>query len=341
MTPEAAGKWPRLRYIACATAVVFGVWWALDVFAKVTDIIFMGFLGLLMALILEYPVGWLAKRKVPRAVGVLITLALVLGIGAGIVALAAPLVQEQGQKVAEQAPAAIDKIEQWGKGLGIGDVSGKLQSEGSNLLNKALPVVKGTVSALGGIVMLFIMALFLAYDPKAYLKGTMKLVPRRHEQDARVLVGRVGGTLRHWMVGTLISMTIIGTLTAVGALILGIKGWLVLGILAFFGEFIPYIGPIVTAIPGVLMALADSPEKALWAVLMYVAVQQIEGTLVQPLVMKRAVKLHPALVLIWQLLAGAAFGIFGILVATPLLAVLKVTVDYLYVERALGKASSV
>ncbi len=100
----------------------------------------------------------------------------------------------------------------------------------------------------------------------------------------------------------------------------------------FFGEFVPYIGPVLAAIPGLAVALTDSPRTALYALIVYVTVQQLENHLLVPYVMKKAVKLQPALLIGWQLLVASTFGLAGVIVATPLLAVLQIAVDHFYVE---------
>ena len=135
----------------------------------------------------------------------------------------------------------------------------------------------------------------------------------------------------------LISMSIMGTLTAIGLRVAGVDGWATLALLTFLGTFIPYAGALASALPGLAVALADSPRRFGYALLVYLAVHFVEGYVVEPMVMKRAARLRPALLLFFQLLAGAVFGVLGVIVATPLLACAQVAVDYLYVERALGK----
>src|SRR5439155_26279981 len=100
-----------------------------------------------------------------------------------------------------------------------------------------------------------------------------------------------------------------------------------------FGTFIPYAGAIASAIPGLAVGLGQSPQRFFYAVIVYVGVHLIEGYLVEPLIMKRAVTLRPALLLLWQLTMGALFGVLGIVVAAPSLACVQVAVTYLYIER--------
>jgi predicted PurR-regulated permease PerM len=166
----------------------------------------------------------------------------------------------------------------------------------------------------------------------------VRLVPHSHEKVAREFLVRLVLTMRGWMTAQLISMTVVGVLTAVGLLALGVKGWLVLALVNFTCEFVPYVGPFVGAVPGVGVAFATSTQTGVYALILYLVIQQIEGYVVSPLAMRHEVQLAPPLLLIWQVLMGAAFGAPALLVATPLLACVKVALDYFWVERTLGKA---
>ena len=131
-------------------------------------------------------------------------------------------------------------------------------------------------------------------------------------------------------------MLIVGIATSVGLSMLGVPLALILGIIAGFLDFIPYLGPIMAGVPAVLLALSISPELALYTVLLFVGVQLVEGYLLQPLIEARAVDLPPALVIVMQLIFGTLFGFAGVALATPLAAGLAVLVRMLYIEDVLG-----
>jgi predicted PurR-regulated permease PerM len=178
--------------------------------------------------------------------------------------------------------------------------------------------------------------MFLATEPRFYRTGAIKLVP----EDKRALLAQAmdesENALRLWLKGQLLAMLVIGVMTGTGLWLLGVPSWLVLGILAGFFEFIPFAGPILSAIPAVLIALVQSPELALWTALMYVFVQHSEAYLIQPLIQQYAVDV-PAVVLLFSLLAFAVlFGAIGVLFAAPLTVVTYVLVKRLYVREALG-----
>jgi predicted PurR-regulated permease PerM len=228
---------------------------------------------------------------------------------------------------------------------GGGDIANQLGQHSAEAVGKlatqVLPVAVTTVSVVVGIVLVLALAFFFAHEPDWYHAGIRNLVPRDRELVLEEAWRKVSRALRHWMVGILASMTIMGSLTAVGLLIAGVDGWPTLALLTFLGTFVPYAGAIASAVPGLAVALADSPRRFIYAMIVYLMVHLVEGYIVQPLIMKHAVSLRPATLLFWQLLMGTLFGALGIIAATPLLACVVVAVDYLYVERVLGKPTEV
>jgi predicted PurR-regulated permease PerM len=131
-------------------------------------------------------------------------------------------------------------------------------------------------------------------------------------------------------------MVFIGLLTGIGLWLLGIPGALALGVIAFILEFVPFVGPILSSIPAILLALAFDPATAIWVVLLYIVIQQLEGNVIEPLVQQRAVDLPPALLLFSIVAGGLIFGMVGVVFAAPLLVVVFVMVKRLYVRDALG-----
>src|SRR5205814_6852062 len=156
---------------------------------------------------------------------------------------------------------------------------------------KAVKGAMGIISSLTAVVLVIVLGLFLVNEPQSYRKGLRLLVPSRFEEPFETSYEKVSTGLRKWVGGIVVSMTIMGTLTAVGLAIAGIKGWLVLGILTFLGTFVPYVGAIASAIPGLIVGAAQGTTQLLAAAGVYLGVHLVEGYLVQPLIMKRAVHL--------------------------------------------------
>ena len=131
-------------------------------------------------------------------------------------------------------------------------------------------------------------------------------------------------------------MLVVGILSWLGLLIIGVPSALALGLLAALLEFIPFIGPIVSAIPAILLAFAESPEQAIWTAMLFLAIQQFEGNVLEPMVQQRAVDLPPALLLFALVAGGLIFGIVGVILAAPFTVVVFVMVKRLYVQEALN-----
>jgi predicted PurR-regulated permease PerM len=350
--PLAWSRWPELGYVAAATFVVALVWGIAGVLADRLELLFLSFLGILLAAVMEYPVRFLS-RWLPRAVSAGITLLGAFGVIVLLVYLSIPIVTEQGGQLVQQVPQAIDQVNRWlsrfeGRALRqlpqgrqlMESLEHMAVEKLGKLASSAIPLATGVISVVSGIVLLLVLAAFLAYEPRTYVNGLMRLTPKRYMRALVEFLSLLGGTIQRWMLGTVVAMTIIGVVTAVGLLILGIESWFVLALLAFFGEFVPNAGPVVTAIPAIAVGLTHSPQMGLYVALFYLAVQQLESNLIQPVIMREAVSLHPALLLVWQLMFASAFGILGLLISTPLLACLKVGVEFFYVEKTLGKPES-
>ncbi len=229
-------------------------------------------------------------------------------------------VENLGQTVAERLR------EFFSQGSSIANVAGITLTLFDILLSFALVVIAGV---------------YIALRPGDYRKGLLILFPDRVRDRIAAAVDNSGRALRHWLVGQLVAMVIIGTLTAAGLSILGVPSALALGFIAGVADFVPIVGPIVAAIPAVLLGFSISPGTALWVVVLYLAIQQIEGNVVMPVVQRQAVDLPPALTLFALLAFGVLFGPLGVVFATPLAVVALVAVKQLYIRDTLGGKAEV
>jgi predicted PurR-regulated permease PerM len=195
--------------------------------------------------------------------------------------------------------------------------------------------VSSATMSVASFLIVFFGGIFLAAQPRLYGIGFIKLIPpakRRLVADAMEDSERA---LRLWLKGQLWAMIIIFALTWAGLLLIGVPSALVLALISGVLEFIPYAGAITSAIPAILVGLAQSPELALWVVALYVIVHHIEAYVIQPIIQQFAVEI-PAVITLFCLLAfGLLFGILGILLAAPLAVVAYVLVKRLYVIEAL------
>ena len=267
-----------------------------------------------------------------------LAISLALGAVAGLFALFGQQIAMQLDTLRETLPVAWRSFEERIGDIGLGDqlrqiVEGIRQSSGSFAsLSSAILSVGNAVAEV--LVVLF-GGIFLALQPRFYRTGAIKLVPPRQRSVVAEAMDESEGALRLWLKGQLIAMVVVGTLTGVAMWALRLPAALVLGLLAGLLEFVPFIGPIVASIPAILLALAVSPDLALWVTLAYVAIQQFEGYLLTPLVQQYAVQL-PSVNLLFSLVGlGMLFGTLGVILAAPLTVVIYVLVKRLYVIEAL------
>jgi len=326
------------------------------------DVLLLGFLGLLIGVVFSFPVGWLSK-VMPRGLAVLLTLLVFIGLFVLLGWLAADPLSEQVHALREGAPKALKGAKEWlsklsGEVGGSGGAQASVQGGGAQagggqegakaaspemaarVSEKALPALMALLGGATSIVLVVVIGAFLVYQPEVYRKGFRSLVPREHEAVFDEAWRREAEALRRWVGGILVSMAIMGGLTAAGLAIAGIKEWLLLGVLTFLGTFVPYLGAIASAVPGLLAGLTQDRTHFLYAAGVYLGIHLVEGYVVQPLIQKKANEVQPALLLFGQGLFAAVFGLMGTVVASPLLVCGQVLIDYLWVERRLGKTST-
>ncbi len=189
-----------------------------------------------------------------------------------------------------------------------------------------LHAVGSTLEVLAGIVLVIFLAIYLAIDPGTYRRGLLHLVPQHAQARTDEILSAIAVTLRKWLVTQLIAMIVIGAVSTVVLMVLKVRAAVPLGILAGLLEFVPTVGPIISAIPAIAMGFVDSPEKALAVAIAYVGIQFLENHLLIPILMKEGVNVPPALTIVMQALMAIVFGILGLLVAVPLLATIMIAV---------------
>jgi predicted PurR-regulated permease PerM len=197
-------------------------------------------------------------------------------------------------------------------------------------------IVAGVAGALSGLVLSVIVGLYVAADPDLYRRGVLRLVPMSYRLRAAEILHDLHEVLRRWLLGTLLLMIVVGAAVALGLYLIGIPLALALGIIMFVLEFIPYLGPILAAVPAVLIASTLGTQEMLFVVLLYWGVQSVEGYVLSPLVFQRSVDVPPMLTISAQVVLGTVLGVLGVVFATPLTACALVLFNRVYVEDVLG-----
>jgi predicted PurR-regulated permease PerM len=218
--------------------------------------------------------------------------------------------------------------------------SGSIRSSLSNMLNGVAgsftAVAFNAAQILVVLVTVFFGVALMLMNPRPIIGAMFSLVPERHHDQMLTIVQRIGKFVPRWALATLLGMVTIGLLVFLLMWpIFGFMDALVLGLIAGVLEAVPYLGPILSAVPALLLAVGKGGMTPLWVLLAYIAVQALENNVTTPLIMARSMKLHPVAVLFSMLLCVAAFGVLGVLVAAPLVAIVGILHDELYRKRFL------
>lgn len=273
-----------------------------------------------------------------EGLSVAIAIAFVAVLMGGFLVLFGSEVGSQVRNLSVTLPEAWRSFQQRVESAGLGD---ELQmflgdSGGGGIIGGIGQAAMWITTGITDFLVVLFGGIFLAAQPRFYRSGAIKLIPPARRKLLGEAMDDSERALRLWLRAQLISMVIVGILTGLGVWLIGVPSALALGLIAGLLEFIPFAGPLIAAVPGILLALAHSPELALWAAGVYILVQQLEGNIVYPMVQQWAVHI-PAVVLIFSLIGfGMLFGTIGVIFAAPLTVVTYVLVKRLYVQEALN-----
>lgn len=303
------------------------------------------FAAILFAIILSSIAGQIERwTPIPRPWSLILAILSIALLGLAFVLLLGLQIRDQFANLFEQIPRYVGNV---GDRLGIVDLPrqvndwmGKATSD-SGLLGMATAYTASTISAATSFVLILIIGIYLATSPQHYLSGLLKLVPEPYTERIRDTLVNIGHALQQWLGGQFIIMVIVGTLVSIGLTLIGLPSALALGFMAGVAEFIPILGPILAAAPAILIAFSEDRETLFWVIGLFVAVQQLEGYLIAPLVQRRAVQLPPVLTILSIVGFGILLGLPGIVMAAPLAVTLMVAVERLYVRETLGIAVEV
>jgi predicted PurR-regulated permease PerM len=323
---------PRWKIsIAVAAAIV------LLLFILVPSVALVLFSGLLMAAFLHGGGGVVERvTSVPRGWSIGIFALLLLLAIIGVFTLAATSIAGQFDQLASQIPGAIENLRsrleeyEWAsRALDRANPAGLISGESGRAATSA---VTSTFGALGNFVIMLFIGIYVALTPAVYRKGAVQLFAPSLRPRASELLNKSAKTLKNWLAAQLISMTVVGGLTGIGLLLIGMPLAFILGIIAGLLAFIPNIGPVLAIAPALLLAFGEGPSMLLWVAAVYLSVQTLESYVITPLVQQERVDLSPALVIAAQLLFGVLFGLLGLALAMPLVAVGRMLIKELYVH---------
>lgn len=323
----------RRIYLTILTVIILFVAW------HVIDILLIAFAGVLLAIFLRV-MNRQVKKIIPLPDAITMTITLLILASAFLLVLTytAPLVSEQLRKLITEIPKAWSRLQE--AFPSITDVKSLFDQidqqwlpETRNIFIKAASLFSTTFGFIGSFGVFLFVGVFLAYDPDIYVTGFLYLIPLSHRPQAKLLLESITATLISWLSGMTLSMTFVGLSTSLGLWFLGVPMALTLGLIAALFTFIPNMGPILAAIPAVLIALIQGPFIALYTIALYIVVQLFESNLVTPLIQRKTISLPPVLILLFQLIMALLTGILGLALATPLLIVLTTFLQKTYIQK--------
>lgn len=326
----------RVLIILGVAALALFFWWILDV-------LLLAFGAVLIAILLRAFAELIERyARLPDRWALAAAMLLVIGALVGAGWLFGSEIRAQVGLLADALPQAWEALQQrlgdaWGQQL-LEHLSG---GPGGSLLTQLGGLLTTLLGAATNLVLVVFGGVYFALQPEIYKSGLALLFPRRLRADARETIEVCGSALRLWLLGQLVAMLLVGLLTTLGLWLVGIESALALGLIAGLAEFVPIVGPILAAVPGLMLGLAQGGSTALWVLLVYVLVQQVESNMIMPVVERRMVELPPALLLFAVVAMGIVFGPLGVLFATPLTVVAFVLIKKLYVRETLGTPTPV
>jgi predicted PurR-regulated permease PerM len=304
-------------------------------FWMVYPAIFISLLAILLAIVLHAPAHFLS-RWMPVQLAFALVIAAFVGSGIALMLAMIPQILDQVTQLAAAMPNALNVAGDWLSARTNvprdDELVQQINAQLTAFLGRFIPIAFNLITTVVGSFTILILAIFLAFQPHVYRGLIIRITPPASRAEVARVYDEAGRSLRLWVLGKAATMAFVGIATWIGLLLFDIPGALALAALAAVLEFVPNLGPTIAAIPAVIAAFLISPATALWVALFYFGLQQVQSGISVPLIERRAVNIPPAALLIWQIMLAIGFGILGLFVATPLLAVIVIAVRIMYVE---------
>lgn len=299
--------------------------------------------GLVFASMLDGGVRLLGRiLPIPRGWRLLIVMLCVVAFILGVFYMTGVQVATQAEQLRLTLEVQGNRVIAWASSLGIlpgrADINGLMQ-QAMGSFGKVTSFVGSAVGAVASLLMVVVIGLFVAMEPRLYDRGLQWLVPSDARPEFAITIERMALTLRRLLAGRLLGMLFEGTLIWIALTIGGVPMALVLGLIAGVLAFIPNIGAIITGVLMVAVGFSAGIHTGWWAVATYFIVQNFDGYVVIPMVARRTVDMPPALTLSSQILASTLFGVIGLALADPMVAMIKVALER-NSERAIGERAS-
>jgi predicted PurR-regulated permease PerM len=356
MTTKTATFGDTTRWVLIATvvlAVLFSLW-------QIRGILLLALLSIILVIMFLIPVSFLVRRGIPRSWSIGISLASILLILTLLTIVALPTLVEQFTVLATQnIPQGAERlITAWQSGelvaqypflenvrplvddffnqTSLQEIGGQIANFVGQVGEQVQTLFSGVANVVFSLLIVLFLTGYLLASPETYLEGMIKLFPLWYRQRARAILNRMGFMLRKWLEATLLSMVFVGIVTWIGLVLVGLEQAAALGVLAGLFSFIPNFGPLMALVPAFAVALVQAPQNIGWIILIIYGTSFLQSQIVSPLLVAESLNLPPVLVLLGQIVAGLFFGFMGIMLAVPLIAIVMVLVQEVYIHDILG-----
>jgi len=311
----------------------------------IRDVVMILFTAVVISAALSPTVSYLKKRRIPRAASVLLIYICLLGLIALSIYLLIPPIAHQVKELENQFPVLYEQLAQKGIKIKIltqsGDWWNNLEnlasSYGQNLSGATRSIFSALGMVFGGLIsgfVILILSFYLTVQENALKNFIRAITPQRKQVHIIALMETSQAKIGRWLSGQILLCFVIGVLTFIGLTLFGVKYALVLALFAGLTEIIPYVGPVLGAIPAVFLALTQSPLLALFVLVLFFVIQQLENHILVPKIMQKAVGLNPIVVILALLIGGKLAGILGMILAVPIATIISVFVqDYMEIKK--------
>jgi len=322
--------------------LAFGLVVAGLVFQSLVSLVLAVLIVTVIALPLSAFATWLARFGIPRPLGATLALLVCLGALGGLIALTVPVFSHQVNQFVNSLPGITDALRRRLAGL-TGTSPTKIGTQvqhfidsytqhPTKLLGPLESIGASVAAALAAIVVVLLTALYTAIHPEPLRDGIVRVVPPARRYEAERILDRLRTAYLGWLRGLALGMIVLGTVTYAGLRLAGLDFAEFFAVFTAVAMIIPYFGALLSSIPPILYALTISPGKAVIVAIIYIIAHQLEGNVIEPLVVARTVQLHPAVVAVGVVAVEQLFGFVGLIVAVPIIATIKILIEELWIN---------
>jgi len=326
-----------IRYALAALVVTVFIAWALW---EVRDALLLIYISALIAIGLSPLVGGLERKRllrqrVPRWAAILVIYVCIIAVVVSIGAMVIPPIVTQARELTMELPRLLHTAQQWliNRGVLTREITAReavqqtATSTAQDTLGFVANAVLGVIGGVFGLITVLVLAFYLLVDSTSLVLVFLRLFPRQKRPQVEDACRRVTHKISAWLGGQLLLAAVIGSTAALGLFLLGVPFFWVLALISGIGEMIPIVGPILSAVPAIAVALSVRPTLALGVLLFFIGQQQLENHLLVPKIMQRQVGISPVFIIIALLIGGSLLGVMGAILAVPTAAILQVLLE--------------